>query len=194
MITYCAMMLVPSLSNFFKKRRFYEWQAVGPKTNGRISAHRDATGITLPVDNDTARRWLHRMGCAHTAHIKAMYVDGHERKDVVEYRLKFVARMLKAFRRTYMWRAVLPGDPAIKHLTDSGVKLSAVTDEHGVEWIEYCSDDVGECEIRGELTKDASVWVNADGTRNKPIIFFEQGDMCPTSFAGRADFKYEFWT
>ena len=70
--------------------------------------------------------------------------------------------------------------------------MSVVTDEHGVEWMEYCSDDVGECDIRGELTKDATIWINADGSRNKPIIFFEQGDMRPTSFAGRADFKSVF--
>ena len=98
--------------------------------------------------------------------------------------------MLNAFRRTYMWRAVLPTDPSVLHLTESGVKLTKILDKDGVEWLEYCSDDVGQCEIRGELSKDATVWTNADGTINKPIIMFEQGEQ----FALRGAYRILFCT
>ena len=32
----------------------------------------------------TANRWLHRLGFSHTHHQKGVYLDGHERDDVVE--------------------------------------------------------------------------------------------------------------
>ena len=43
---------------------------------------RPASGISLR----TARRWLHRQGFRYTEHRKALYFDGHERPDVVQYR------------------------------------------------------------------------------------------------------------
>ena len=55
------------------------------------------------------------------------------------------------------------------------MNLTEIMDENGQNWLEYCSDDVGQCETRGELTKDWTVWVKPDGTRHKPILFMEQG-------------------
>jgi hypothetical protein len=40
----------------------------------------------------TARRWLHTLSWRYTQTKKGMYIDGHERHDVVEYRQKFVER------------------------------------------------------------------------------------------------------
>ena len=85
--------------------------------------------------------------------------------------------MLGMFRRTYMWRSVLPSDPSVAHLRESGVHLTEIIDKHGVTWLEYCSDDVGECEERGELTKDHTVWISEDGLVLKPVIFYEQDEV-----------------
>lgn len=41
--------------------------------------------VTRGVSLSTARRWLHREGFRFTEHRKALYFDGHERPDVVEY-------------------------------------------------------------------------------------------------------------
>ncbi|KAF8957072.1 hypothetical protein BDZ97DRAFT_1603780, partial [Flammula alnicola] len=40
----------------------------------------------------TARRWLHKLSWRYRQKKKGMYIDGHEREDVVEYRNKFVKR------------------------------------------------------------------------------------------------------
>lgn len=40
----------------------------------------------------TARRWLHKLKWRYTEKKKGMYVDGHEREDVIEYRTKFCER------------------------------------------------------------------------------------------------------
>jgi hypothetical protein len=40
----------------------------------------------------TAQRWLHQMGWRYGKTKKGMYVDGHEREDIVKYRDEFVAR------------------------------------------------------------------------------------------------------
>ena len=118
-----------------------------------------------------------------------LFEDGHERKDVVKHRKAFVAEMLIGFRRTYLWRAVAPSDPSVDHLRESGVLLTSIVDKDGKEWLEYSSDDIGECESRGDLTKDASVWTNADGTINKPVIYFDQ-DEC--IFKSNQD-EYKSW-
>lgn len=40
----------------------------------------------------TARRWLHKLNWRYQQKKKGMYIDGHEREDVVEYRKRFVER------------------------------------------------------------------------------------------------------
>ena len=40
----------------------------------------------------TAQRWLHKMSWRYQQKKKGMYIDGHEREDVVEYRKGFVER------------------------------------------------------------------------------------------------------
>ena len=47
----------------------------------------------------TARRWLHREGFRFTEHRKALYFDGHERPDVVEYRQSVFIPEMKQHRR-----------------------------------------------------------------------------------------------
>ena len=47
----------------------------------------------------TARRWLHREGFRFTEHRKALYFDGHERPDVVDYRQNIFVPQMKLHRR-----------------------------------------------------------------------------------------------
>ena len=41
----------------------------------------------------TASSWLHQLGFKPTSHRKGLYIDGHERKDVVEYRKLFLRKL-----------------------------------------------------------------------------------------------------
>ena len=53
---------------------------------------------TRGISIRTARRWLHREGFRFAEHRKALYFDGHERPDVVEYRQKVFVPQMKEHR------------------------------------------------------------------------------------------------
>ncbi|KAI0995224.1 hypothetical protein K3495_g12958 [Podosphaera aphanis] len=45
------------------------------------------------VKSRTARNWLNQLGFKYSDIKKDVYIDGHERPDVVEYRMKFITEM-----------------------------------------------------------------------------------------------------
>ena len=51
-------------------------------------------GFPRRISVETARQWMHRLGFEVVWKKKGTYVDGHERPDVVEYRTKFLRRMV----------------------------------------------------------------------------------------------------
>jgi hypothetical protein len=55
--------------------------------------------INATISESTAVRWLKKMGFNLCRVQKGVYVDGHERKDVVESRNKFIE---------YLWLQILP--------------------------------------------------------------------------------------
>ena len=56
-----------------------------------IQAQLSQAGIYRPsIAKSTACQWLRKLGWQHGRHQNGMYADGHERKDVVEYRKGFV--------------------------------------------------------------------------------------------------------
>ena len=55
--------------------------------------------IEETISESTAVRWLKRMGFRLARVQKGVYVDGHERPDVVESRKKFI---------DYIWLKILP--------------------------------------------------------------------------------------
>ncbi|KAF9516301.1 hypothetical protein BS47DRAFT_1292541 [Hydnum rufescens UP504] len=70
-------------------------------------------GIALkqPLSNRTARRWLHKLGFRHKTLTKGVYMDGHERADVVAYRENvFLPAMEKFERRMAQYHG-----PELKH-------------------------------------------------------------------------------
>ena len=50
-------------------------------------------GWQVDICDDTARRWLHKLGFSRVNHSKGVYFDGHERADVVEYRSKYLDKL-----------------------------------------------------------------------------------------------------
>ena len=51
-------------------------------------------GYPRKISLATARRWLHNLGFQVIKKQKGTYVDGHERSDVVEYRNKYLRKMV----------------------------------------------------------------------------------------------------
>lgn len=47
----------------------------------------------LSISERTAIRWMHHLGMDYMRYSKGLYIDGHERSDVVEYRDAFLSRM-----------------------------------------------------------------------------------------------------
>ena len=51
-------------------------------------------GYPRKIGLETARKWMHELGFEVVLKKKGTYVDGHEREDVVEYRKKFLRKMV----------------------------------------------------------------------------------------------------
>lgn len=51
-------------------------------------------GFPRKIAVETARMWMHELGFEVVMKKKGIFVDGHEREDVVEYRQKFLRRMV----------------------------------------------------------------------------------------------------
>ncbi|THU79174.1 hypothetical protein K435DRAFT_698465 [Dendrothele bispora CBS 962.96] len=65
---------------------------------------REKHGISQPITVRTARRYLHTLGYRFTSSKKGQYSDGHERKDVVDYRDKvFLPRWEQIKDRIRTW-------------------------------------------------------------------------------------------
>ncbi|KIJ31064.1 hypothetical protein M422DRAFT_90429, partial [Sphaerobolus stellatus SS14] len=47
----------------------------------------------------TAQNWLHKLEWRYGKKLNGMYIDGHEREDVVTYRMEFLQRMKEYMRR-----------------------------------------------------------------------------------------------
>jgi hypothetical protein len=61
-------------------------------------------GISKPsISLKTALRWLENLGWTYGKLKNGMYLDGHERSDVVEYRRGFVERWMGYERRFHRW-------------------------------------------------------------------------------------------
>jgi hypothetical protein len=62
------------------------------------------SGISRPsISERTARRWLQRLNWRYGAMRNGMYLDGHERDDVVVYRVGFVGRWKEYEKRFHTW-------------------------------------------------------------------------------------------
>ena len=51
-------------------------------------------GFPRKIGVETARKWMHEMGFMVLMSKKGTFVDGHERDDVVQYRKRFLRRMV----------------------------------------------------------------------------------------------------
>lgn len=79
----------------------------------------------ITVSESTATRWLHLLGLNYGAYRKGMYVDGHERADVVQYRSEFLERMLKYEKRMTKYKDKPVDDGilvAVDPILDEGVR------------------------------------------------------------------------
>ncbi|KAH8980098.1 hypothetical protein EDB92DRAFT_1762144, partial [Lactarius akahatsu] len=61
-------------------------------------------GIEKPsISEHMAHCWLGRLGWRYEKQKSSMYIDGHEHKDVVQYRSAFVQRFKQYKRCFHVW-------------------------------------------------------------------------------------------
>jgi len=71
-------------------------QAASEQGKAEQEDEEDTTAVKLHVSDETARIALHRLGFRPHKHRKGLYVDGHDREDVLDYRKKFL-QILKTY-------------------------------------------------------------------------------------------------
>ena len=71
-----------------------------------ITKKLSGSGVKTTISIRTAHRWLSALDWRYGKKKRGMYIDGHEREDVVEYRRAFVER----WKEKYEPRMVLYGD------------------------------------------------------------------------------------
>jgi hypothetical protein len=70
----------------------------------RIQEKLKHAGINRPfISERTADRWLATLGWRYGKLKNGMYIDGHEREDIVQYRTAFVQRFKQYERRFHLW-------------------------------------------------------------------------------------------
>ena len=67
--------------------------------------------VPASISNRTATRWLHQLGFEPSSTKKGVYIDGHERSDVVEYR-KLYLRKLEMLESTHAPPPPVGDEPA----------------------------------------------------------------------------------
>ena len=60
-------------------------------------------GVTWPICKDTARVWMHRLGFGYDTYKKNIYFDGHDRPDVVAYKVEHLSRMEEYQKKSFLF-------------------------------------------------------------------------------------------
>ena len=97
----------PKIHSLFDNPEFTElcksWLIdIKPETRSPLALKRYIESSVLPklsvnqttISNSACYNYMKRWGYMYKAHTKGVYIDGHERPDVVEYRAAWVARMV----------------------------------------------------------------------------------------------------
>jgi hypothetical protein len=99
----------------------------------------------IKISERTARRWLNRMEWRFKKTPKGMYIDGHERPDVVAYRTAFVRRWFRLY------------EPRMHHYDNNGELIN-----HEVDETSSCVDDQIDSQELILVTHDESTFYAQD--------------------------------
>jgi len=77
-------------------KKFLETKVMPKLTSSKVAKK-------TKISERTCSRYLHEWGFSFSAHTKNVYMDGHEREDVVEYRNVWVPRMLEFEKRMQLF-------------------------------------------------------------------------------------------
>jgi hypothetical protein len=83
---HCRRFLKAQISDSLTARSFANW------VNDKLHLVADLPR-QLSISESTAIRWMHHLGMDYIRYSKGLYIDGHERPDVIAYRDAFLERM-----------------------------------------------------------------------------------------------------
>ena len=82
-----------------------KWQV--PKWKGALIAattkNAESDSKFLQVSESSALSWAHRLGLKFSKRRKGYYVDGHDRKDVLQHRKQWLQTEKQLELRQYLW-------------------------------------------------------------------------------------------
>ena len=100
------------------------------EVNGNDNAH---------ISVRSVRSWMNTLGCKFGLWKKGVFIDGHERQDVDEYRHAFLLRMMSRFKFMRCWEGVNM-EISVGQECDSASEIVWVSHD---ESIFYSNDDGG---------------------------------------------------
>lgn len=103
----------------------------------------DKYGLSLPVSSTTVHSWMVKLGCTYDRAGQSYYTDGHERKDVVEYRKEYVRAKRRHALRQPCWKRV-EWEPLTADEKSSFDALVESEDKHLSEVIRFKDEGSGE--------------------------------------------------
>ena len=98
--------LIFRLPFFFKQKTAYEIASCLVGSEMCIRDRLDKYGLSSPVSSTTVHSWMVKLGCTYDRAGQSYYTDGHERKDVVEYRKEYVRAKRRHALRQPCWKRV----------------------------------------------------------------------------------------
>ena len=129
--------------------RIREWLIAAPKGSRNPEKLTHWVNNALPLEVNgigntnisirTVRNWMNTLGYKYGVWKKGVFIDGHEREDVVEYRHDFLKRMMLRFKFMRCWEGI-DMDMALEQECSSETEIVWVSHD---ESIFYSNDDGG---------------------------------------------------
>ncbi|KAH9013430.1 hypothetical protein EDB84DRAFT_1640459 [Lactarius hengduanensis] len=92
------------LGEMMKNRSIKAIDLVNVIASPKMQEQFKQAGVNKPsISERTAHDWLGSLGWRYGKQQNGMYIDGHEREDVVQYRSSFVQRFKQHERRFHLW-------------------------------------------------------------------------------------------
>eukprot|EP00733_Pompholyxophrys_punicea_P000119 Pompholyxophrys_punicea_v1_NODE_18_length_5920_cov_44.741176.p1 type:complete len:649 gc:universal NODE_18_length_5920_cov_44.741176:695-2641(+) len=116
--------------------------------------------ITLPIAPSTAHAWLLRAGARYESISKSYYTDGHEKKDVVEDRRRYLNETDVLSLRLPLWLQVPQSDLSVTHESQKweANRVHHYINSTGVSMVEFHVDKLQDQNLREKVGSFGGNW------------------------------------
>ena len=119
-----AVFQIADFQDFLNKDLLPRWQVKSWDGVYYLVKDVDPYSKFLQVSEAYTLVWAHKLGMCYTTKTKSYYVNGHDRKDVLAYRKKWLAQDLKLKLGQYLWAPFTEEDLYTCEFTKDGKNLN----------------------------------------------------------------------